>query len=327
MTTATNRHWASIAETTCVWGIWCLYAVNRLFGRALFRALLYPVALYYWLANPLARRSSLDFLSRIHAYAGKAGPAPGKGQSLRHLMSFAETLLDKMLAISGRYRFGNVRREGEAALLRQIGSGRGGVIVTAHMGCLELCRVLASQREGLRLNVLVHTMHAERFNRILARLDPCSGLQLIQVSEITPATALQLQEKVNAGEFVAIAGDRVPLEGGRTVTVPFLGAPARLPIGPYALAALLDCPLFAMGCVREGAGHRLQITELASEVTLPRARRQAALTDYARRYADWLGALLIDSPYDWFNFYDFWADGDAAAEPSGSRVASDVTRP
>ena len=313
MTTMANRHWASIAETTCVWGIWCLYGIHRLFGRALFRVLLYPVVLYYWAANPLARHASQAFLRRVHVHAGRGGPVPGRRHSLRHLASFAETLLDKMLAISGRYGFGAVRREGADPLLRQIASGHGGVIVTAHMGCLELCRVLASQRAGLRLNVLVHTMHAERFNRILSRLDPNSGLQLIQVSEISPATALLLQEKVSAGEFVAIAGDRVPLEGGRTVTVPFLGAPARLPIGPYALAALMDCPLFAMGCVRGATGHVLHIAELAREVRLPRAQRQAALTAYAGRYADWLANLLVDAPYDWFNFYDFWADGDAAA--------------
>ena len=37
---------------------------------------------------------------------------------------------------------------------------------------------------------------------------------------------------VIGGEFVAIAGDRTPAHGGRAVRVPFLGAPARFPVGP-----------------------------------------------------------------------------------------------
>lgn len=309
-------HWAGIAESTCVWGIWTLYAVHRLFGRTLFRAVLYPVVFYYWLTRPSARRASLDYLRRVHAANGNRGPMPGWWDTLDHMLGFGETLLDKMLAIGGRYRFGNVTREGHEVLLRQIASGKGGIIVTAHMGCLELCRALASRHQGLHLNVLVHTMHAQRFNNILARLDPNANVRLIQVTEIGPATALLLEQKVAAGEFVAIAGDRVPVAGARTITVPFLGAPARLPIGPYALAALLGCPLYAMGCVRQRDGYLLRFTELARDVRLPRKDRDAALAVYGARYAQWIADLLKTSPRDWFNFYPFWEGGEEADAPT-----------
>lgn len=307
------RHWSRIGEATCVWGIWCLYAVHRLLGRAVFRVALYPVVVYYWLARPVARRASLDYLRRRHRAMGGEGSAPGARQTLRHVYAFAETLLDKLLAISGRYPFDDVAREGVEALERQLETGHGGIIVTAHMGCLELCRALAQKRAGLRLTVLVHTAHAERFNRMLSKLDADSTLQLLQIDDITPATAQELNERVNAGEFIAIAGDRIPVHGGRTVRVPFLGAPAQFPIGPYVLAALLDCPLFAMGCIRQGKGHLLRFTELARTVALPRARRTEALTVHASAYAAWLEGMLAQSPYDWFNFYDFWASPDNGA--------------
>jgi len=304
---AGTPHWTAIAESTCVWGIWVMYAVNRLFGRLLFRVFLYPVVFYYWATNARARRASLDFLRRAHAHTGSQGNAPGMLHSLRHFTRFAETLLDKMLAMGGR--FGPVRGEGTELMHARLASGRGGLIVTAHLGCLELCRALG-ERAGLRINILVHTLHAERFNRILERIDPQAGVRLIQVSDISPATALLLKAKLDAGEFLAIAGDRVPPSAGRTATADFLGAPARFPLGPYALAGLLECPLFAMGCVRDGKGHLMRFTELAREVKLPRAGRQAALAGYATLYADWLAGMAAGSPYDWFNFFDFW-DGRA----------------
>ncbi|RZT39292.1 LpxL/LpxP family acyltransferase [Cupriavidus agavae] len=313
-----SRHWSAIGEVTCVWGVWCLYFLNRVFGRTLFRLVVYPVVTYYWLTHPLARRSSLDFLGRVQRTAGTIGRMPTWRHSLRHLFSFADTLLDKLLAIGGRYRFGTVRREGNEVLLEQIARGQGGVIMTAHMGCLELCRVLANQRQGLRLTVLVHTHHAERFNRILSRLDPQSGVQLYQVDDISPATALELTARVAAGEFVAIAGDRAPAHGGRAVRVPFMGSPARFPVGPYVLASLMRCPLYAMGCVRLREGHLLRFTELAHEVVLPRASREAALVSLATAYAAWLQALVVESPYDWFNFYEFWADDPASAGRQGA---------
>ena len=43
-------------------------------------------------------------------------------------------------------------------------------------------------------------------------------------------------------------------------------------------------------------------------MTLPRATREARLQALAATYARWLEDLVARSPYDWFNFYDFWAD-------------------
>lgn len=325
-----SQHWSAIGEATCVWGIWLLYALYRVFGRMLFRLTMAPVVIYFWLAYPLARRSSMDYLRRVEATAGAIGTRPTWRHSLNHLFSFGDTILDKLLAIGGRYRFERVTKEGADALLRQIASGRGGIIMTAHVGCLELCRAMANRIEGLRLTVLVHTAHAEQFNRILARLDPDSTLQLYQIDDISPATALELSARVEAGEFVAIAGDRAPAHGGRAVRVPFLGAPARLPVGPYVLAALLKCPLFAMGCVRAGNGHLIRFTELERHVTLPRASRAARLEQLAQRYAQWLEALVVRSPYDWFNFYDFWADDPISIgrlDPQEVRREHDAERP
>lgn len=303
---AGRRHWAEMGESTFVFGIWLLYAVHRLFGRWPFRLCLYPVVGVHWLSRPALRAASLQYLARLEAATGAFGRAPGRRDSLRHVALFAETLLDKLLAVSGRYRFEKVRSEGNAEIDRATQDGRGGVIVTAHMGCLELCRVLAERRGGLRLNVLVHTRHAVRFNRLLQRLNPNNALTLIEVTEIGPATAVLLADKVAAGECVAIAGDRVPVFASQTVEADFLGHPAHFPIGPYVLASLLKCPLYLLGCIHDGDGYLLHFERLAERVELPRGRRQAAMAEHAGRYAAALAALLRRSPYDWFNFFPFW---------------------
>jgi predicted LPLAT superfamily acyltransferase len=316
---AARVHWSAIGESTFAAGIWLLYCVHRLFGRWLFRLCLYPVVTWYWLSHPLARRASHDYLARLQRGTGALGRAPTAWHSLKHFYAFAETLLDKLLAIGGHYPFERVRYAGDAVIhahmARAKRGGVGGIIVTAHIGCLELCRAMAGRQGALRLNVLVHTAHAERFNRILKTLAPDAGINLLQVRDMSAATAMMLADKVRAGEFVAIAGDRVPLSGERTVTVPFLGAPASFPIGAYVLASLLDCPLFAIGCVRQGEGHLLRFAQLAQTVDLPRATRDDALTQHASRYVEWLTALLVQSPYDWFNFYDFWQPSDTGKMP------------
>ncbi len=299
-------HWAAMGETTFAAGIWLLYAVHRLTGRWLFRLLMAPVVLLHWLSRPGLRAASLQYLRRLQAAQAPFAREPGWRESLRHVCLFAETLLDKLLATANRYPLERVQLHGAEIMEEAFARGEGGVLVTAHLGCLELCRALGRQHQGLRINVLVHTRHAVAFNNVLKRLNPAAQVQLIEVSELGVPTAIMLAEKVAAGEFVAIAGDRVPVRQSQTVSVDFLGYVAPLPIGPYVLASLLKCPLYLLGCLHEGSGYGIHFEQLAERVELPRATRQAALQAHAQTYADALAALLRRSPYDWFNFFPFW---------------------
>lgn len=300
------RHWAEIDEVTVVSGIWLLYWLHRLLGRWPFRVCMFPVVILYWLSRPELRAASLQYLQRIEGATGALGHAPDWLDSLRHIGLFGETMLDKLLAVSGRYSFANVRSEGSEEIYRAALAGQGGIIITAHLGCLELCQAIAERRYGFHLNVLVHTRHAERFNRLLKRLNPRDSLTLIEVTEISPATAVMLEQKVGAGEYIAIAGDRVPVFAGRTVHAEFLGHSAPFPAGPYVLASLLKCPVYLLGCIHEGDGYCLHFERFAERLELPRGEREAAMADCAQRYASRLTELLRRSPYDWFNFFPFW---------------------
>lgn len=306
MSRPVKLHWALMGEHTFVLGIWLLFWVHRLCGRWPFRLCLYPVVLLHWAMRPALRAASYQYLQRLQAATGALGRQPGWRDSVRHVALFAETMLDKLLAVSGRYRFEQVVVRGEQPIVTAAAAGLGGVIVTAHLGCLELCRAMAEQMGDVKLNVLVHTRHAVQFNQLLKRLDPGYDLDLIEVTEINPATAVLLADKVGRGEYVVIAGDRIPVFASQTVQADFLGHAAPFPVGPYVLASLLKCPLHLLGCIHEGAGYTIELQPLADQVLLPRGRREAAMADYARRYAEALTGLLKRSPYDWFNFFPFW---------------------
>jgi predicted LPLAT superfamily acyltransferase len=312
--TSRTLHWAQIGESTFAAGIWFLYGVHAVAGRRVLRALLWPVVLFYSFTQPAARRASLDYLRRMQSAHGVIGAQPGTAHWLRHLMSFAETLLDKLLASAGRTRWDAIRVEGQAEIDTLLARGQGAVLVTAHVGCLELCQALAARLPNLQLTVLVHTRHAERFNRILRKLNPANPVRLLQVTEVTAATAVELDQRVKAGELVAIAGDRTPVGGGRSVQAPFLGAPAAFPVGAYVLASLLQCPLLMLGCVRERGGHVVRFELLAERIALQRSGRDAALAGWAALFAARLEALLVRAPYDWFNFFPFWAGDTPPAQ-------------
>jgi predicted LPLAT superfamily acyltransferase len=137
----------------------------------------------------------------------------------------------------------------------------------------------------------------------------------MEVTDMGAATAVALNERVSAGEFVVIAGDRIPVQASKTVQVDFLGHLAPFPVGPYVLAALLKCPLYLLGCFHEGDGYTIHFECLAERVELPRNGREAALTAFARKYAEQVTALLKRAPYDWFNFFPFWDQVNVSTKP------------
>jgi predicted LPLAT superfamily acyltransferase len=303
-----SGHWASIGENTWVGGIHFLLLVHRGLGRWPFRIAVFPVVFVNWLLRPALRKASLEYLRLIESRRPR-GRRVTLGLSLRHTMNFAETVLDKLLATGGRLPVNRVRTEGREQLYRAIRADRGAVIVTAHVGCLELCQHMAEARGTVVLNILVHTRHAEKFNRILRRLNPDSQVRFIEVTEFGPGLAMRLAERVAAGECVIIAGDRIPVAGDAVVAVPFLGREANFPVGPYVLASLFACPVFFLCCVHEPGGYVIHFDLLAERIDLPRADRSAGLVRYASAYARALEAMLVRSPLDWFNFFHFWGQG------------------
>jgi predicted LPLAT superfamily acyltransferase len=302
-------HWASLREAGLSAGLWFLYGVYRYGGRWLYRVLLWPVALYFALTRGIARRASMEYLERVGVLAADAAWPTRWWHVTRHIERFADALLDKALAWTGALDLDTTQMNIDARFDAALAAGQGGVLVVAHCGNLEVLRALARKLPQVRLKILVHTRHAQRFNRLLTKLNPESAANLLQVTEIDAAAAAELSHCVGRGEFVVIAADRVPVSGqaSHTREVPFLGCPASLPVGPWVLAAALGCPVFWLSCLKTDTRYVLACELLFERIVMPRAQREAVLKRVMTAYAQRLEAACRAVPYAWFNFYPFWA--------------------
>jgi predicted LPLAT superfamily acyltransferase len=302
-------HWASVPEAGLTIGLWFVYACHAVFGRVLYRALMWPVSWYYVAVRPLARRVSIDYQQRLGVLAADVGWWRAWRAAARHVRHFADVLLDKALVWTGGLELDEIRREVDPHFDLAVDANRGGVLVVAHFGNLEVLRRLGERAKQLRLHILVHTRHAERFNRMMTRVNPQSAERLLQVTEVDTATIAHLAARVELGDFVVIAADRVPVTSERTLEVPFLGADAAFPIGPWVLAAALGCPVYWLACYQRPAdsGRYTLVCELMRErIVLPRKTRDAALRDVIGEYVRYLERACREAPLAWFNFFPFW---------------------
>ncbi len=306
-----SRHWAGMAERGLYWGLCFCAGAYRLLGRTGCMAVMSPIVLYFFLTGGEQRRASLDFLER----AGKASGAarrPGLLDSYRHFLAFAGRALDTFIAWVDGMPQGTLVRADSGALDLAAADRRGALFIVSHLGNVEVSRALLDEETRSRLTVLVHTRHAQHYNRVLCEFRPEAAVNTLQVMDIGPETAIALKERVDRGEWVVIAGDRTPVGGGQRVSrVPFLGAEASFSQGPYILASLLDCPVYLLFCLREDGVYRLYAERFAESIGLPRRNREVALNGWAVKFAARLEHYALKAPRQWFNFFDFWADRHA----------------
>lgn len=309
---AETGNWSNIAESGFLSGMRFLFWVYQHIGAWAFTLLSYPVVLYYFLSKGVARKSSMEFLSLARKMGAKGlQDEPSWRDVYRHIQEFAHSTIDKLGVWANTDKFDNVSFPNRTLLLDQLDRGEGAVLLGAHLGNLEVCRGLSRLNPRLKLNILVHTRNADMFNKLLQEMHFHRELELIEVSELTPATAIRLTECVERGEFVAIMADRVPVASqGRTQSIEFLGEKAEFPEGPYILAFLLKCPVFTLFCTRSKQGYEIRCQKFSSQIMLPRHGRGNAMVKYMKMYAKILEKETIQTPFQWFNFYPFWGHSE-----------------
>ncbi|RQM66692.1 glycosyltransferase family 2 protein [Aeromonas hydrophila] len=304
-----RTHWSRTPERGSLLGMQIMLTSYRLLGRRGFSLLLYPVIGYFWLTGRAQRQASQAYLTRLESFADGSGVAlpPEPRSSFRHFLRFGEAALDKLAGWRGDITEQEVELVGAEHYQAAINSGQGVLLLGSHLGDLELCRALGSRKQGLRINALVFTRHAARFNALLKEINPDSHLNLIQVQELGADTAILLKEKLERGEWVVIVGDRTSVtREKRVIWADFLGAPAPFPLGPFVLSSVLGCPVYLMFGLKEQGRFRVHFEPFADGEPLPRQGRQQILASRVQAYADRLQHHCLQAPLDWFNFFDFW---------------------
>ncbi|GAB2584893.1 glycosyl transferase [Dyella jejuensis] len=306
---APERHWSTHKERGSL-ALMRLTAFSvRVFGRRLLAPLLYLIVLYFFASARGARRNIRQYQAYLADWSGNASPPPTLRSVFGQFIAFADNLLDRLDVWRGRLRFEQVQLVDPTGirprLLRSQHGGRGEILVVTHLGNPDVCRAMAELGEQVPLNVLVHNRHVAQFNRLLGEAGD-RGMRLIQVSELEPAMMLDLSQRVERGEWLAIAGDRVPLHDGRRVTVDFLGHRAAFPQGPWLLAGLLRCPVNLLCCLKVDGRYRIYLDPFLAMASWERGRRDATIQGWVQRYAEHLSRQCLIAPRQWFNFYAYW---------------------
>lgn len=302
-----QSHWADITEAGTKWGVRFLFFCYAIGGKPLYKVFLAPVIAYFFIFRATNRRASLAYIRRIQQLLPAYRQKNTYLLSVQHFWHFALCIIDKVAVWMGRIPFASTTSHRGDIISDLCERRQGAVLLLSHLGNTEICRVFSSRRDNFKLTVLMHTKHAQNFNRLLESHQD-GRVEIVQVTEVNPATAMMLSERIERGEFIAIAADRVAINNPESnLSLPFLGESAPFPAGPFTLAAILKAPLVSVFCLREANHHHIYFDYVSEKVECPRSQRQQTIQQLARTYVSLLERYCLQAPLQWFNFYDFWA--------------------
>lgn len=297
--------WKAQRERSSAFWLYLLSWIARRLGRGFTLLLLWPITLFFLATGSTARRASRDYLRRV------LGRPPHAAELLRHFHTFAVCALDRLLILCGGAPRLNIVGEPPAELLRMARGEHGCIVLVSHVGSFELLRQLGSEAHRIPLRILLDRGHNPLMIGLLERLSPDFAASIIDAGRRGPELVLALRETLDQGCNIGIMADRV--QGGEAaLSVRLLGGEVRLPAGPWLLASVLRVPVIAaFGIYRGGRDYQAHFELLSPGLSASRAERQAAIQELAQRYAGRLEQRLREAPYNWFNFYPYWADASA----------------
>lgn len=291
--------WRKRPEAGSMWAIRFMEIFAITFGRAAVFVLLYPVVLYFALVRADERRASQDFLARV--YRRK----PKWHEIFAQFMTFARVTTDRVFIMSGRTSNIRIRYFGTEPLVDLVQDAKGGVFLAAHFGSFEAARMVAVEHPQVQMRIVVDDEINPNFMRRMAEIDPEFILSIISPHQSAASLGVEIAAAMRESQWVGFLADRV-FDSDRVIEVDFLDGKARLPAGPFMVAAAFKAPVIAIFPIFVDGGYDVHCEVLTTGLKTSRKDRQQDIQLFAQRYMDCLEKYVKRAPDNWFNFYDYF---------------------
>ncbi len=220
---------------------------------------------------------------------------------------FGQIIMDRFALYAGhKFDFDVV---GGEEFDRLCGQDAGMVILGAHIGNYELSGYTLSAGKK-KIYTLVFGGETQTVMDQRAEAFAQNGIEMIRVEE-DMSHIFKVNEALVEGNIVSMPGDRM-FGSGKHLDCRFLNGDAVFPAGPFTVASQRNLPVFAMFSMKESTHrYRLYVHRLDDEESRA-ADRKTRTELLLKKYVRYMEQALLLYPAQWFNYFEFWKDGESA---------------
>jgi len=256
------------------------------------------VALYYFLFSWNSTGHIYRYFRERHRY----GIVKSVLKIYQNYYVFGQTLLDKVIVMAGIENKFTYDFDGEENLRDIVRGGKGGILLSGHVGNWEAAGHLL-KRLNTRINVVMYDGEHQQIKEYLERVTGGHKLNIILIKkDISHVYAMG--EALQKNELICLHADRF-MEGNKTKLCTLLGEEAQFPVGPFLLAASFRVPVSVVFAFKETKSHYHFFGS-----SLLRRTEDESKEDFISRLTTTFVADLEQKikmyPEQWFNYYNFW---------------------
>ncbi len=257
------------------------------------------VALYFLIASD--KTSNKFYFGSVLGY--------GKLKTLisiyKNYCLLGEILIDKIAILAGFKGKFTFNFEGEENLRQMVQDKKGGLLVGAHMGNIEVAGQLL-ERLDIKVNIVMYEAEHRKIKELLDNKLQKNDTNFIPIKEDF-SHLFGIQKAFSQNELVVLLGDRF-LPGTNTVTMEFLNKPAKFPTGPVYLASKNNVPVSFVYTLKDSATHYHFYATKGKTYPYPAKikTRKHEIKNMVQDYVNSLESIIKKYPFQWFNYHPFW---------------------
>ncbi len=277
------------------------------------------VALYYFFFSSKSNASSTSF------FRNRLGMS--RWESIRsrykNYYLFGQTLIDRVAVIAGLGKRFTFDFQGEEHLIDMVKEGKGGMLISAHIGNWEVAGYLL-YRVKTKINVVMHEAEHEKIKQLLDKEKGSTVMNIIVLKEdLSHVYAISMA--LQRGELICMHADRF-MPQAKTISIPFLGKEALFPQGPFAIAVGFKVPVSYVFAMKDSNWHYHLSATPAKIYAAQRGEKKEVQVE--RALYDFVSEAekkVAEYPLQWFNYYDFWnleatSSGNPSLQPHQMRT-------
>lgn len=249
----------------------------------------------------VAREDRRAVAENLRAIFPEKTDAEIRSLRLRMFRNFAKYLVDffRQADIDRAYIERNVRLQNMHYFDEALATGKGGIVVTAHLGNWELGGVVIAGL-GYPFWVVALPHKSKRVNDFFNAQRQRQGMTVIPLGR----AAITCLKALHQNKLLGLVGDRDFAQSGTRVD--FLGRPTIFPEGPAAFA-LKTGSLIVPGFMIRNSDDSFTLSIEKPIACVPTGDRQKDLEGLIGRYKAVIEEYVRRYPDQWFMFRRFWA--------------------
>lgn len=272
--------------------------IIRTFGMNSAYLVLRFVSFYYFLFSWNSTRHIFQYFHRRQKY----GLLKSIVSIYKSYYVFGQTLLDKVAVMAGIENKFTYDFDGEENLREIVRGGKGGILLSGHVGNWEAAGHLL-KRLDTKINVVMFDGEHQQIKRYLEEVTGGHKLNIILIKQDI-SHVYAMGEALQKNELICLHADRF-LDGNKTKQINFLGEEAPFPLGPFLLAASFRVPVSIVFAFKETKSHY----HFFGSGLLGRQDGESKDDFITRLTSAFVGELeqkVKMYPQQWFNYYNFW---------------------